>query len=77
MRGRLARGYKITLAELIANGNDGRSHGPVFMGSARPSQALFRINPNGETHATFPYGLFANKTCATTGLWPDWTLRGD
>ncbi len=54
------------MAKQIGQRNDGRSHGPIFMRPLRPRNALFRIDPNRETHCA--YGLFVKSTCASTGM---------
>ncbi len=62
----LASGCEVARVELIAHGDDGGPHRAVFVCSARPGYALFGIDPDSETHSS--YGLFVNKTSASTGL---------
>jgi len=65
MRGRFARGHKITMPEQIGQRDNSRSHGAILVCALRPGDTFFRINPNGKTHAA--YGLFINSTCASIG----------
>lgn len=64
--GGLARGCEIARVELVTYSHHRCAHGAVFVCSASPGHSFFGIDPDGETH--FGYGLFVNKTSASTGL---------
>jgi hypothetical protein len=50
MRGAAPVAEKIPLAELIALGDYGGAHGPVFMRSLGPRESVSGIDPHGKTH---------------------------
>src|SRR4051794_29085996 len=42
---------EVSQAELIGNGNNGGSHGPILMSALRPCLTRFRVDPDRECHS--------------------------
>lgn len=50
MRRAAVRGVKVAVAELAGDGNNGGSHGPVFVRALGPDEVGAGVDPEGESH---------------------------